>query len=125
MSALEWQRRMPAAPKLTHDSSGLVYVVIDGATVLFPTEADARFFHAAYTDVPNLVSENGVLRGWIAEEALLKAQAQAQALTEQVAALTSERDALQKALATEAEAAARARGRAKILALAIKHKVTP
>jgi hypothetical protein len=66
---------MKEAPRLAHDSDGLVMVQLGEHSVLFPSEADARFFFGAYTDVPNLVNENASLRAWINEGALHQALA--------------------------------------------------
>ena len=125
MSAAAQRSQMKHAPKLTHDTDGLVLVQLGERVVVFPSEADARFFFEAYTDVPNLIAEGVVLRGWINEEALMKERNRNTALAAEVEQLKRERDELQAQAASLAEKEAAAARRAKVLAYAFKHKITP
>jgi phage terminase Nu1 subunit (DNA packaging protein) len=125
MSALSRRQKMRAAPRLVHDADGLVLVQLGEHSVVFPTEADARFFFEAYADVPNLASQNAYLREQIDEGSLANAQARATELEAEVAALRHERSTLQMQLATLAEKAASSARRARILALALKNGITP
>lgn len=124
MSASEWQERMPEAPRLVHDN-GLVLVTLGERAVLFPTEADARFFHAAYADVPKLTDACASLRQQIDEKALHAARARVAELETQVAALQAKQATLETQLRDAVADATKAKRRAKILALAIKSKVVP
>lgn len=122
VSALEWRERMTEPPRLVH-ADGLVMVQLGEDSVLFPTEADARFFHAAYTDVPNLEGLNASLRTQIDEAALHKALNYGYRLEAEVEALKQERASLQDQNAVLAEKAAKAVVRAKILASAVTRAV--
>ncbi len=123
MSALEWHALIPVGPAIGH-SNGMVIVTLDGRTVVFPSEAAARFFFEAYADVPNLAGQNAVLRQQIDEGALATAQAQVVALTAELEGARRTQDELEGQLATLAETAARAVQRARLLACALKRKVT-
>ena len=123
MSALEWRSRMKDVPRLAH-ADGLVLVQLGERCVIFPSEADARFFFEAYADVPNLASVNAVLRTQIDEKALGQALEREKALAAEVERLRFERAALQEQAAALAEKAATASRRARILALALKNKVS-
>ncbi len=121
-NSLAWRAQMKLAPKLIHDPSGLVLVQLGEHSVLFPSEADARFFFDAYTDVPNLNSELECLRGWFDEHALAKATERNLELEAEVAQLrrrVTEQDAQ---LATLAENAANSAQRARMLACLIRRK---
>ncbi len=114
MSALEWRTRMPAAPVLGHDD-GMVVVYLNGRAVVFPSEADARFFHASYADVLNLSDEVETLRAWIDEGALHRALAQVTALEAQTVKLEADKARLEAQLAEMAGRCAAATRRATVL----------
>lgn len=122
MSALDWQKQMTHAPRLVHDADGLVLVQLGEHSVVFPTEVDARFFHAAYAAVPNLTSEVASLRASGDEGALLAAQARGDALEVEVEVLKRERTDLLAQNASLGEKAAAAVTRAKLLAHALKRQ---
>lgn len=126
MSALDWYKQMKEAPKLVHDN-GMVLVQLGEDVVLFPSDADARFFFEACTDVPNLVGQVVSLRGLVDEEALSTALARNIELVAEVGRLTRERDELSAQLGELAEKEALAARRVRTLALAVKHgiRITP
>lgn len=124
MSASYWRQLMPAAPMLRH-SDGMVHAEIAGRSVLFPSEADARFFVAAYTELPAIEGANESLRRWIDEKAFHEAQSQVRALTTEVEALRLKQAVLEERLEQEAAKAAKAARRAKVLAIALKNGITP
>lgn len=124
MSALEWHARFKGAPRLGHDC-GLVYVDLDGRTIMFPSEAAARFFFEAFRDVPRLEAENAALRQRIDSEALAKALSRVSVLEAETAVLQQRQAVLQEQLAKLADGAATARKRARILAIALKNKIAP
>lgn len=125
MSAVVWRSRMREAPRLVHDTDGLVLVQLGERSVVFPSEVDARFFFAAYTDIQRLTDEAATLRGWIDEAALSKAQVRNVELAAEVERLKHERDALHAQLVAAAESTARATRRAKVMAHALKNAVQP
>ncbi len=125
MRAVEWRAQMREKPVLRHEADGLILVQLGEHSVLFPSEADARFFFEAYTDVPNLASEGAYLRTQIDEKALANALAREKVLEVEVEQLKIERAALQEQAARMAEKAAAAVGRARILAVALKRAVNP
>lgn len=124
MCALTWRGKF-GEPRLVHDTDGLVCIELDGRIVMFPSEAAARFFFEACADVPNLTAENAVLRQWMDEAALHAAAEQVKALTAENETLKVEQVRLKTQLGEIAENAAKAARRAKILAIAIKNKITP
>ncbi len=114
---------MEAAPRLRH-ANGMVLVEIDGRSVVFPSEADARFYFEAYTDVPTLEAQNAALRQMVDEAEVLQTQQQVHDLTAQVAKLAVERDALRARLNGQIEATARARQTARLLTGALRKKLS-
>lgn len=124
MNALEWRKQMREAPRLLHEN-GLVLAVLGERSVVFPSEADTRFFVAAYTEVPKLVGEVAVLRQQIDEKALSAALARVRELETQLAALQQKQATLEAQIQNVVVDAAKAKRRAKILALAIQNKVAP
>jgi hypothetical protein len=122
MSALEWRKMMPA-PRLVHDA-GMVLVDLDGRSVVFPSEAAARFFYEAYTDVCTLTDEVASLRGWIDEEALHVAKGRVVELSAEVVRLKLQIADLQTRLVAESDVATRAKRHARTLAIALKNKVS-
>lgn len=123
MSALDWHSKMTEAPRLRH-AEGMVLVVLGERAVLFPSEAAARFFHEAYSDIPNLTVENATLRAWIDEGALMTARAEAAVLATENAALQARLTELEEALASLAKDEADAIRRAKLLAFVLKWKAS-
>lgn len=119
MSALDWRRRMKHTPKLVHDG-GLVLVQLGEHSVLFPSEADSRFFFEAYTDVPNLSGTRDTLLERIDEKALVVAQERVKALEAEVAVMTRKQEELQAQNRDLAEKAASLTQRARILSLLLK-----
>lgn len=122
--AITWREQMPEAPKLVHDN-GMVLVQLGERSVVFPSEAAARFFHAAYTDVPALETSNAVLRTQLDDEALSKASARIETLEAEAARMQAELTTLREQLSTFAGRAADANQRAKILADALRKAVKP
>ncbi len=121
MSALDWRNRMPIAPALRHDN-GMVLAVIGERAIVFPSEADARFFVEAYTDVPNLASQADTLRAQIDEGALNAALARIRVLESENRILSVQQGELEAQLADLAKVAATAVQRARILATVLKRK---
>lgn len=124
MSAIDWRAKMRHAPKLVHDND-LSIIQLGEDVVLFPSEADTRFFYEAYSIVPQLEAEVAHLRTQIDEGALNKALTQVVGLSDDVVRLTREIAVLQAQNATLAEKAAAASVRAKILAHAVKNGIKP
>lgn len=110
-----WRNKMPESPKLAH-SDGAVVVVLGERSVVFPSEADARFFHEAYTLVPALENEVATLRTEIDEGRLHTALARAKQLQEENAKLLKENADLQERVGTEVQRRTEATRRATILA---------
>lgn len=124
MRALAWRNQMRHAPRLVHDN-GLALIQLGEDSVLFPSEADARFFYEACSDVPALAATNAILRQQIDEKALYEALGREKALSvalEREKALSASLHAQNAELA---EKAALASKRARILAIALKHQITP
>ncbi len=119
MRALGFRAQMQGAPQLRH-SNGMVLVDLDGSSIVFPSEAAARFFFEAYNDVPNLTAEVQTLRGWVDEGVLLQAQALAQKLTLEVEQLKHKQAELQARLVAEVKTTAEVRRRATILTRALR-----
>lgn len=117
MSAIYWREKMAAAPQITH-CDGMVVAQLGERVVLFPSEADARFFVEAYTDLPNIIGANETLQGWIDEGALQAARERVHALETLTDALLKEQQSLRVQLAKTAESAALANQRARLLAIA-------
>ncbi len=120
MSALDWRKQMKEAPRLIHGSDGLVLIQLGEHSVLFPTEADARFFYSAYTDVPSLEARVAELRTQIDEDAFLKTHGRVKALEAEVEALRRRQGELETQLAAAAEKGATGVNRARVLTLALK-----
>lgn len=119
VSALHWHARMKHAPQLAH-TVGLVCVQLDERVVMFPSEADARFFVAAYTDVPALAAQVATLRQQIDEGALNKALNRASELEAENAKLKGEIAKLSERLAAEANRRAVVTRHARVMAAALK-----
>lgn len=119
MSALDWRKKMPEAPRLSH-TDGMVAAQLGERVVVFPSEAAARFFYEAYADVPNLSAQVETLRALIDEGALNNALARTVQLEARVAQLERERTALQEQLAADAGRRATAVRRATLLAKALR-----
>ena len=117
MSAVYWREKMTVPPQLMH-CDGMVLVSLDGRTIVFPSEASARFFFEAYTDLPNIIGANETLQGWIDEGALQAARERVHALETLTDALLKEQQSLRVQLAKTAESAALANQRARLLAIA-------
>jgi phage terminase Nu1 subunit (DNA packaging protein) len=117
----EWRDKMPIAPKLAH-SDGMVVVMLGGRPVLFPSEADARFFHEAYNAVPALEAEVKTLRAEIDEGELHKARARALELEAERDQLRREVAELQERNRTEVERRTAATQRATVLRKALLRK---
>ncbi len=124
VSALEWREKMTVAPTLKH-ADGMVMAVIGERTIVFPSEAAARFFVAAYTDVPNLAGEVASLRTWLDEGALHAAETRIRALEAENVALRARKAVLEGQLGDLAGRAAKTAQRARLLASALKQGKTP
>ena len=122
--ALEWRAKMKHAPRLIHDN-GMSLMQLGEDVVMFPAEADTRFFFEAYSVVPQLEEQNAHLRTQIDEGALAKAGALVAALEDAVVRLTRERDAARAQAAEQAEKAAVSTRRARLLAYALKNEIKP
>lgn len=119
MSALKWQKQMAFAPRLRHDG-GYAIAVLDERSVVFPSEADTRFFVEAYTELPNLASQLASLRSEIDEGALHKARARALELEAETAELRRKLVDLQERLVLEVQRRTAATRRATVLAKALR-----
>lgn len=118
MKALDWQKQIPA-PRLAH-AEGMVVVDLDGRTIVFPSEAAAHFFHAAYAELPALAAEVETLRREIDEGALHTALARIAALEGEKAAFLKEIADLEARLTVEVERRTRAVQRATFLARTLR-----
>jgi hypothetical protein len=119
VSALDWREKMRVAPRL-HHSDGMVVAVLGERTIVFPSEADARFFVEAYIDIPNLVGEVASLRTWLDEGALHAAETRARRLEAENVALRARKAVLEGQLGDLAGRAAKSAQRARVLASALK-----
>lgn len=118
MDALRWRSQM-SAPTLAH-SDGMVVVVLDGRTIVFPSEAAARFFYEAYFAVPNLADEAASLRSMIDEGALHVATARIRELEAALAIALADKAKADALAAGEADRCAKAVRRATVLARAVR-----
>lgn len=123
MSAIDWRSKF-GNPRLGHDN-GYVFVELDGCSIVFPSEAAARFFFEACTELPALVEQNAHLRQQIDEKALNEALSAQKALAAELEEMKRQQVVLKTQLAEIAEKAATAGKRARILAIAIKNKIVP
>ncbi len=119
MLALEWRNKMSVAPKLGH-SDGMVVMYLGERAVVFPSEADARFFYESYSAVPKLAGEAATLRQQIDEGALHLARARVLEVESQNRDLNDEIAHLKALLSTEVARRTAAVRRATLLAKAIR-----
>jgi hypothetical protein len=123
VTTLDWRAQIPP-PRLRH-ADGMVLVEIDGRSVVFPSEAAARFFYAAYFELPALIEQNAYLRRQIDENALNQALERERKVAAELEELRQKQTELKIQLGKIAEEAATARRRARVLAIALKNKIVP
>jgi hypothetical protein len=118
-TALEWQNRLPAAPRLRRSNDGVFFVELAEGTAMMSEEA-AQFFVAAYSAIPALTAEIGILRKEIDEGALHAALRRVSELEARATVLERQNADLEARNLVEVERRTAAVRRATVLAKALQ-----
>lgn len=119
MDAMYWHQRVPTEPRLRH-ADGFVTVDFDGRQVVFPSEAAARFFYAAYTEMPSLSARLGALKEKMDEDAYTQAVERVVDLEKQLERLQQENFQLKVQLETQSRMCDEFKQRATILGASLR-----